>query len=56
MPRKGSSRYATQNWCRHCQAWKIGKPVKCPDCNYRTRSDVHYNNGRYVKVKAGKRY
>ncbi len=33
----GVSCYVTHNWCSWCEEWRIGKPLRCPDCNRRTR-------------------
>ena len=38
----GESPYITHNWCAKCEDWRIGKPFRCPECNYRTRASKRY--------------
>jgi hypothetical protein len=44
--RPGVSGYLTHNWCSHCDAWRIGKPVRCPDCNRLCRYKVRFREGK----------
>lgn len=43
---RAESGYRTHNWCIKCEKWFKGKPVKCPDCNYRCRT-----KSKYIKHK-----
>ena len=44
----GTSPYLTHSYCKTCSEWRIGRPLRCPECNMRCRLNVRYNNGSKV--------
>lgn len=45
----GVSPYETHSWCSVCEEYKIRKPLRCPDCNHRTRSKTPYTNDKVYR-------